>query len=677
MAGKSPNIKNSPILEMYRRYFRPYRAVLLAACLCYLFVAAESSMVAGISRYLVDNVLEVDLIRKPVLTGEPKEFVRSPQIPYIEDDAPLLLRPESVDEARIADKSSEFQPILLDRVADNGGLEDRIEARKGKSAWQKTKLLGLIVLMLVGVRLFVLCLRSWADFKIGKITEEAVFRIRRHLYDKLLRLHLGFHEQNNTGKLLTRATEDIFILQHHFAPLLTHWIMFVGLLVINISLMFYIHARFTVLILLALPFYVIAYNTLRTKLRRNVDLQRREIASIYGLIRDRLAYPRVVRGFGVEKREILNFFKKIRRHFTLSMKIVVLNNLLTMICTCISVVVSAIVLWYGTILVRRGELSLGYLLFFYSVSYSLFWPLAALTQTTFVAQRVNLACDKILGILKEPFEIKERHDGKILDRIEKEIVLENVSFKYPGSDNYVLRDISVRIPVGKKICLMGSSGAGKSTLGAIILRLYDPQEGRVLIDQTDLRDFRISSIRKKISYVPQEPLLFSGTIRSNITYGNNTATMEEIRRAARLAEIDEFIESLPQKYETVIGENGLRLSGGQRQRISLARALLVDPEVLILDDFTSALDAATEASIHRSVNNALPGKTVIMITHRLSLARKADLILVLDKGRLVQVGTHEELVKQKGPYWELIKDQIDHGEVQRIKRIRDSQFAAA
>ncbi len=664
------------VVQMYRRYFRQQAKGLMIACLCYIAFAAEGSMMAGISRYLVDDVLEINLTGKGIISAKSGPIVNVPNADPVIIKEPIASSSQ-IDCGTIAGKEDSMPVIDDGTIAKDGSLEDRIAAREGKTSWEKIRMLMIIAVILIVMHLTAVTMQTWANYKLGMITEQVVFRIRRHIHDKLLRLQMSFHDRNQTGRLLSRATDDVNVIQNNFAPVMVQLAMFTGLIIINVSIMFYIHVKLAALALLAMPLYAFTYSKLRSRIRELSWAQRRENASVYALVRDRLANPRVIKSFGKEKREHIHFYKKVKKLFRYGREIVVLNNVLSMICTCISVFVSAFVLGYGTILLRNGELSLGYLLFFYSIAYSLFWPIAALTQITANVQRLRVSCERILGILDEPIEIVDNRRAKPFDSLKKSIVIENVSFKYNPDAEYALKDINLEIPAHSTVCMMGSSGAGKSTLGVLLLRLYEPTTGRITIDEVDLRDIKLASLRKKISYVPQEPLLFSGTLASNILYGNPQAGREQMIRAAKLAEIHDFIESLPDGYNTVIGENGLRLSGGQKQRISLARAMVTDPDILILDDCTSALDAKTEANIQQTIKTALAGKTVIMITHRVSLSSNADMIVVLDKGRLVQIGRHDELITAQGHYWNLVKDQLEETEVIKLTRQRARRFAAA
>jgi ABC-type multidrug transport system fused ATPase/permease subunit len=357
---------------------------------------------------------------------------------------------------------------------------------------------------------------------------------------------------------------------------------------------------------------------------------------------------------------------------------VILNNTLSMICTFLAVLATAIPLGYGVMMVKNGEMTVGYLLFFYGVSWGLFWPIAVLSITSAWIQWLRISCERVLEILDEPVVIMDGPNARKMDAFHQDLTIRHLTFRYTETTPLALQDINLTVSKGQRVCLMGSSGAGKSTLGMQLLRLYDPKEGEILVDGVNLKDIRISNWRRRASYVPQEPVLFSGTLASNILYGNADASVEQMIAAAKAAEIHDFIETLPDKYNSVIGENGMRLSGGQKQRISLARALVTDPDILILDDCTSALDAETEAKIQKTFKTALAGKTLIMISHRVSAASNADKIVVLDHGKIMEIGEHQELFDRKGSYWNLVKDQLAEHQILPMSSVKkDAAHAAA
>lgn len=661
--------------QIYRRYFRSHLAGLVVAGLCYVFCAAEGSILSAIGRYLVDNVLEVNLVLEPMLHGQPGQFVNT------DIKLPDLPREREVSSQAIADRplpqAGPRGTILTSNIAATGGLQDRLIARPGKPVARKVEMLFFVAVALVLTHLLAIGVNTLTNVRLGMMAKQIVFRMRRHMHEKLMRLQLSFHNQHQTGRLMARAIDDISVIEGNFAPILTTLAQIFGLLIINISIMYYISPKLTFISLLAMPFYFWAHKVLCDRIRELHRTQRRKNSALYGLIRDRLANPRVIKGFGQEKRELIRFFQGAKDLFRRNRKIVVLNNTLSMICTFIAVMATAVPLGFGVRMVQRGELTVGYLLFFYGVSWGLFWPIAVLSTTSAWIQWVRIACERVLEVLDEPIIIADHEGARDIDRFRHEIVIKDVTFKYKSDSPLALQDINLRIRRGQNVCLMGSSGAGKSTLGIQLLRLYDPSAGSITVDGVDLRDIKISHWRRRVSYVPQEPILFSGTLASNILYGNPDATEAEMIAAAKAAEIHDFIETLPDKYQTVVGENGLRLSGGQKQRISLARALVTDPDILVLDDCTSALDAETESRIQKTFKTALAGKTVIMISHRVSAASNADLVVVLDQGKIVETGMHQDLFDRRGHYWGLVKDQLSEHTVVAMPQPQPAAASAA
>jgi len=661
--------------QIYKRYFRTHVIGLILAALCYVVCAAEGSILSAIGQYLVDNVLEVNMLLEPMLHGQPGKFVDS------DVALPAIQREQIVSGSQLIDKplpgDIQKTTYLTSNIAADGSLQDRITSKPGKPMALKLQMLFLVTCGLVFTHFFAIALNTWANVKLGMMVKQIVFRMRRNMHEKLMRLQLSFHNQHQTGRLLARATDDISVIEGNFTPILTTMVQIFGLLIINISIMYFISPKLTFISLLFLPFYFWAHKDLCDRMRVLHREQRKENSALYGLIRDRLANPRIIKGFGQEKREQLKFYRKAGGLFRRNRKIVVLNNMLSMICTFIAVMATAIPLGFGVMMVKTGEMTVGYLLFFYGVSWGLFWPIAVLSNTSAWIQWVRIACERVLEVLDEPIIIADHPGARDIDRFNHEMILKNISFKYKEESPWALQDINLTIRKGQNVCLMGSSGAGKSTLGVQLLRLYDPTTGDITVDGVNLKDIKISHWRRRVAYVPQEPILFSGTLANNILYGNADATEEQMIAAAKAAEIHDFIMTLPDKYETVIGENGMRLSGGQKQRISLARALVTDPDILVLDDCTSALDAETESKIQKTFKTALAGKTVIMISHRVSAASNADLIVVLNQGKVVETGLHQELFDKRGQYWALVKDQLQEHTVVAIPQRSEVAASAA
>ncbi len=666
------------MLSIYQRYFRKYKLGLVIMGICFIIGAGEGSMMSAIGRYLVDEVLEVNLMLQPMLHGQPQKFVNT------DIELPKLPRERTVTQKDVADPplpgelSSTDKRLLTSDVAADGSLQDRLAARPGKSTAKKIQLLLFVVLLMFVVHFFAIGVQTYGNVLMCNIPKEIVLRMRMHMHEKLMRLQMSFHNQHQTGRLMSRAIDDMQVIESNFANVLTTLAPILGLLSTNITSMLYISPKLTMISLLVLPFYFYAHKVLCDKIRVLQRTQRKKNSALYGLIRDKLANPKVIKCFGQEVREQITFFKGAKDLFRRNRKIVILNNALSMICTFLAVLATAIPLAYGVMMVKNGEMTVGYLLFFYGVSWGLFWPIAVLSITSAWIQWLRISCERVLEILDEPIIIIDSPNAKPLDAFHNDLTIRNLAFRYTETTPLALQNINLTIKKGQRVCLMGSSGAGKSTLGMQLLRLYDPNEGEILVDGINLKDIRISSWRRRVSYVPQEPVLFSGTLASNILYGNADASEEQMIAAAKAAEIHDFIETLPDKYNTIIGENGMRLSGGQKQRISLARALVTNPDILILDDCTSALDAETEAKIQKTFKTALSGKTVIMISHRVSAASNADMIVVLDHGKIVECGEHQELFDRKGAYWGLVKDQLaEHSVLPISSAKKDAAHAAA
>ena len=310
------------------------------------------------------------------------------------------------------------------------------------------------------------------------------------------------------------------------------------------------------------------------------------------------------------------------------------------------------------LMVRDGRLSVGYLLFFHGSLALMYMPVAKISMLIPMMQRFRVSADRVLEILDEPVTIRSAPQAVDLPSVAGLIRMKNVGLCYEGSESPALKDISLTIEPGQQVCLMGPSGSGKTSLVNLLLRLYEPSDGTIELDGRDLRKINLSSLRRHMAYVPQDAFLFSGTLRDNIRYGNFLADDKQVEEAAKAAELHDFILTLPDAYDTIVGERGVTLSGGQRQRVSLARALLTDPRVLILDDCTSALDAITEARIVKTLRTVMAGRTTIVITHRVSMSSRADMIMVLKDGMVAEVGPHAKLLGKEGIYYDLVVEQL-------------------
>jgi ABC-type multidrug transport system fused ATPase/permease subunit len=417
--------------------------------------------------------------------------------------------------------------------------------------------------------------------------------------------------------------------------------------------------------MVTLPGYVVVYQFFVRRIRLTNRMIREANASVYGTIGDGVNGVRVMKAFARELRELRRFFSGVADFFRLQMRNSVLNTSLSVLCGLISGVGTTAVVYLGILSIRDGQMTLGEFLYFHGSVGFLFGPVVSLSNMNIMVQWVMTALHRIFEIMDEDITIEDAPNAVRLDELHGEVTFNNVSLKYdPDKDRQALHRVNFGVLPGQMVCVVGASGAGKTSLVNLLLRMYSPSGGRITIDGEDIQDLALSSLRKHIRMVPQEPMLFSGTLAENIRYGNPQASPNEVVAASKAAELHDFVMDLPAKYETRIGEGGVSLSGGQKQRMALAMTLLTNPSVLILDDSTSALDAKTEARIYRTLDRIMETRTAFVITHKLAMARKADLILVLEKGHLVEWGTHDRLVVQRGMYYDLFETQLTDREKQ-------------
>jgi len=486
------------------------------------------------------------------------------------------------------------------------------------------------------------------------------FDLRNALYAHLVRLSFGFYDRHQTGQLMSRATVDLqgvrFFLGYglifFFQNVLTVVFVTVVLFAYQWELAFVALAITPVLVVLAYRYSHVTHPTLR-------DIQQK-LADVATVAEENIVGVHVVKAFAQEPSEADKFGDRSERVFHRSIEANRQRALYVPLISFIPLLAQAAVLLIGARMVADGTLSTGGFVSFNLYLAMLVTPLRSLGMWIGQAQRATASGERIFQVMDEPVEVADRPGAIELPAGPGRIRFENVSFGYDG-DRPVLGRIDLDVEAGQTIALIGHTGSGKTTLTTLVPRFYDVTDGRVTIDGTDVRDVTLTSLRHAVGVVPQDPFLFSDTIRENIAFGAPDLSDEEIARVARLAQADEFIERLPVGYDTVIGERGITLSGGQRQRLAIARALAVDPRILILDDATASVDASTEARIRLGLREAMKGRTTLIIAHRLSTIALADELVVLHQGRIAARGTHDELYTTSAVYREI----YEHGLLER------------
>jgi ABC-type multidrug transport system fused ATPase/permease subunit len=489
---------------------------------------------------------------------------------------------------------------------------------------------------------------------LGRVGQRLVFALRRDLFAHMQRLSLRFHDGQRTGDLTTRLTSDIQAIQ----DVISNGITLVGsntlLLMGMLALMLWLDWRFALAALSVTPF--LFWATFRYTRRIKLATRKARVSTglIASLAQETLASIRIVQGLAQEDRLDDRFQARSEDQLQAYLESVRYQARIAPLVDGLAAVGLAIVMWYGATRVLAGELTTGDVVIFFAYVTSFYAPMKAIARSANTFGRASVGMERIAEVFSVRSEVTDRTDARSAPRLRGHIVFQNVSFAYVPAQP-VLSDITLNIAPGEKVAIVGATGAGKSTLVSLVPRFYDPSGGAVCIDGNDIRSYTLQSLREQISMVLQESLLFSGSILDNIAFSSPEATDEQILAAAVAANADEFIQRLPDGYQTLISERGTTLSGGQKQRIAVARAILRDAPILILDEPTTGLDASSERMVMEALERVTAGRTTLMIAHRLTTVRLADRIAVLDRGRLVEEGTLEELLARNGRFARLYR----------------------
>lgn len=522
---------------------------------------------------------------------------------------------------------------------------------------------GMIQLSLVaGMMIVVYFLKGVAyygkSYLVAYVSQKSIRDMRNDLYSHLHNLSLSFYSKNKTGDILSRVTNDVKQLESSMIKTTVGSIDKVFTLIGGIIYLVYLNYRLTVFLIIILPVITYVITKFNYKLKRVSRRVQIKIADVSDVLQETLSAVRVVKSFGREEYEYQRFSSENQANFRAKMKKTQYGSILTPLVEFLAAISFTAILWYGGYEVMQGRMKASELIAFFTLLLTITEPLRSITKLSKRLQQLFASAERVFEIMDTESELRENDENKIeLKEVEGEVVYDDVSFAY-NEDEIVLSNINLKASPGEVVALVGHSGAGKTTMVDLIPRFFDPISGRMRLDGHDLQDLKIDSLRDFIGIVPQETILFSGSLRDNIAYGDLEAEDEAIKEAAKAANAHQFIMGFKNGYDTVVGERGVGLSGGQKQRISIARAILKDPKILILDEATSSLDSESEALVQEALDHLMENRTTFIIAHRLSTIQNADKIVVLEQGRIVETGSHQELLSENGKYASLYNGQF-------------------
>lgn len=532
---------------------------------------------------------------------------------------------------------------------------------------RKTNLLISILAIMTGVTLLKAVVRYSFQFIFEYVSQSTIFNMRKNIYSRLQELDFEFFDNTKTGDIMTRMTGDIDAVRHFVAWVIYNIFENATIFIFAVAIMFSINIKFTLVLLAVTPVTGFFAFKMANKVRPTFFAIREQFSKLNSIVQENISGNRVVKAFSQEDYEIFKFSKENEGYRQKNLESAKIWETYLPIMDCMAGMLSVIMILVGGIMVVKGSLTIGELVTFNGFIWALNNPMRMVGWLINDVQRFVASSTKIIALLQTQPKIKNIKHAVKKEQLNGTVEFKNVSFNY--GDEAVLENISFKACPGQTVAIIGPTGSGKSTLVNLICRFYDCTKGEVLIDNINIKEMNIRKLRQNISVAMQDIFLFSDTIEGNIAYGVPDASMDQVERVAQVAGAHDFILHFPEGYDTIIGERGVGLSGGQKQRIALARALLKNPSVLILDDTTSSVDMETEHAIHKSLKSFYRDKTTFIIAHRISSVKNADVILVLNEGKVVERGKHEELLKKRGYYYSVFINQFGDFDHKGVKEV--------
>lgn len=513
--------------------------------------------------------------------------------------------------------------------------------------------LTIMITMIISLFLLKNLFNYWAMYFITFLRNGVLMDIRNLMYKKTVELPLSYFSEKRKGDVMSRISSDVLEIQHSFLSIMELIVREPLTILFTIATMFFISVKLTLFVFIFIPISGYIISIIGKSLKRKSDRAQQEQGYFLSVIDETLGGLKVIKGFNAEGYFNTRFKGSTDRFYHLSNMILNRQNLASPASEFLGIVVIAVLLWFGGRMVLvEGTLTGAKFIAYMGLAYNILTPAKAISKASYGVKKGNAAAERVMEILEQENPIVDKQDAIEKHTFENSISIENINFRYEKEN--VLKDFSLTVPKGQTIALVGQSGSGKSTIANLLTRFYDVQEGSIKIDGTNIRDYKLASLRNLMGLVTQDSILFNDTIRNNVALGKPDATDEEIMDALKIANAYEFVSELPMGIETNIGDSGNKLSGGQKQRLSIARAVLKNPPIMILDEATSALDTESERLVQQALENMMQNRTSVVIAHRLSTIQKADRIIVMKKGRIVEQGTHDELIAHDGTYRKLV-----------------------
>ena len=521
---------------------------------------------------------------------------------------------------------------------------------------KNTTMLNWIVLSIIVVFVIRGIAYYGQSYLMNYVGQRVIIDIRKAVFEKLQRLSMSFYDKHKTGTIMSYVTNDVSALQSAMVDNVVEMITETVILVASIVMMIYLDWKLFLVTFATFPVVLFFIDSFGKRIRKSGSRIQEAAADITSVLQEVVSSPRVIKSFVREGYEVDRFDKENMNNFRANMKYAQLSSTLTPTIEFVAAVGVSIILWYGGNSVINGSITAGSLVAFLTYAVNISNPIKRLSRVIGNIQKALAAAQRVFDVLDLPEDIKNEPDAKALPKVKGDVRFNDVSFAYNENEE-VLSHVSFEVKPGEMVAFVGPSGAGKSTVASLLPRFYDAINGSITIDGQDIRKVTLDSLREQVGIVPQETVLFNGSVYDNILYGRLDATREEVEAAAKAANAHDFIMQLPDGYETMLGDRGMNISGGQRQRISIARAILKNPQILILDEATSALDTESERVVQEALDRLMVGRTSFVIAHRLSTIKNADKIMVLEKGQLIEQGNHDELMAMDGLYAHLYKIQ--------------------